>query len=122
MTNVDIIIQLAEHVYNQLSYSKYKEGVFEKALVIELRMKYRDVRQQYHVPIYYIDTVGNNHLLTNLIPDIYIDESIIIELKSIKKLDDKCRDQLKHYMKLLNSDKGYLINFGNKDKLEYEIY
>lgn len=43
--------------------------------------------------------------------DILVDEKIIIEIKSVKELDDVHKKQLLTYLKLSGIELGFLVNF-----------
>lgn len=43
--------------------------------------------------------------------DIVIDDKIVLELKSVKRIDDIHKAQLMTYLKLFHADLGLLINF-----------
>lgn len=61
-----------------------------------LKIKYKNVL----VNTYYIDLVYDN---------------IPIEIKTINKITEKEKCQIKNYIRYLNSEKGYLVNFGYKE-------
>jgi GxxExxY protein len=45
-----------------------------------------------------------------------------VELKSVSKLNEICRIQTQNYMKLLNLDEGFLINFPDKNSpIEFQM-
>ena len=55
------------------------------------------------------------------IPDFICYDSIIVELKAVRELDDMHRSQAFNYAKVANMQLALLINFG-ADKLEYERF
>ncbi|EKE07455.1 MAG: hypothetical protein ACD_18C00082G0003 [uncultured bacterium] len=90
----------------------FKESVVENALKIELEELGFKVESQKRFPIYY-----KNQKVGIYIPDIIIDNKILIELKSkefVTKGDEKT---FWHYLKATNYKLGLLINFG-PEKLE----
>ena len=59
------------------------------------------------IPIYYDD----QKLETRLRCDLFVNNSIVVELKSVKQFEPIFDAQLYSYMKLLKAPKGILINF-----------
>ena len=83
------------------------EGVYEKCLKYELTEKGFDVSQQVQVPIVY----GKMVLETELRIALLVNDSIIVELKTVEKLLPVHEAQLLTYMRLLSKPQGLLINF-----------
>ena len=57
----------------------------------------------------------------NYIADIVVDNTIIIECKAVKELNNNMKAQLLNYLKISGLPVGYLINFRN-NMLEKERY
>ncbi|MCK5475337.1 MAG: GxxExxY protein [Candidatus Pacebacteria bacterium] len=90
----------------------FKEIIINKALVSELKHKGLNIENQKRINI-----MHRGEKIGTYIPDIIVDEKILIELKVkpfITKEDDK---QFWRYLKASNYKLGFLINFGSK-KLE----
>lgn len=51
--------------------------------------------------------------------EVYNDK-IIVEIKSVSTLNDVLRCQVHNYLKATSLRLGLLVNFGNKERLEYE--
>ena len=105
------IIGCAYKVYNTMGYG-FLESVYEKCLLIELRKA--GLKSEYQKPIivnYEGEVVGN------FIADIFVEESIILELKSVKNLAKAHEVQLVNYLVATEKNVGLLINFG-EDKVE----
>ena len=83
------------------------EGVYEKCLKYELAEKGFYVSQQVQVPIAY----GKMVLETELRIDLLVNDSIIVELKTVERLLPVHEAQLLTYMRLLSKPQGILINF-----------
>ena len=83
------------------------EGVYEKCLKHELEKNGFLVKQQLFVPVYYDDLLIN----TDLKLDLFVNDLIVIELKTVETLLPVHEAQLLTYMKLLKSPQGLLINF-----------
>ncbi len=105
------IIGCAYKVYNTMGYG-FLESVYEKCLLIELRKA--GLKSEYQKPIivnYEGEVVGN------FIADIFVEDSIILELKSVKNIAKAYEVQLVNYLVATETNVGLLINFG-EDKVE----
>ncbi len=83
------------------------ESVYEKALAYELKKSGFIVEVQKGIPVMY-DGIS---LDEGFKADIIVNGKIIIELKSVKKIEDIHLKQLLTYLKLANIKLGLLINF-----------
>ena len=96
---------MAEEIYQQ----SLEHELFLRAIPFdakkELQVKYKDII-----------------LKKTYIPDLFIEDKIIAELKSVKKLTNEHMAQLLNYMRITGIKTGYLINFGNHKKLEWERF
>ena len=84
-------------VYNTLGPGLL-ESVYEEALCYELQQRGLKVERQQEVPIRYKDT----DLSTPLRLDIIVEDTVIIELKSVQELQDVHYKQLLTYLRLLD--------------------
>ena len=82
-------------VYKQLGPGLL-ESVYEEALVYQLSKDGMKVARQISIPIYYDEI----KLSTNLRLDIIVEDSVIIEIKSVKEIEPVHHKQLLTYMKL----------------------
>ena len=97
-------------VYNALGPGLL-ESVYEKALIHELKLRGLMVSSQVPVEIVYKgETVGADLRL-----DIIVNDTLIIELKSVESLMPVHFKQVRTYMKLLDKPAGLLINFDVSD-------
>lgn len=83
------------------------ETVYETCLTDELKSAGFRVTNQMLVPIKYKGKTLNS----NLILDILVEDTIIVELKTVEKILPVHKAQLHTYLKLTNKPKGLLINF-----------
>lgn len=83
------------------------ESVYQKCLIHELKSKVFKVMQQVKVPLFYKDL----NLEVKLKADIIVNESVIIELKTVDCLLPVHEAQLLTYMRLLKIPQGLLMNF-----------
>ncbi|HBB38595.1 MAG: hypothetical protein UV82_C0017G0023 [Candidatus Magasanikbacteria bacterium GW2011_GWD2_43_18] len=90
----------------------FKESIVEKALVIELKELGFGVESQKRFPIFY---KGNK--VGVYVPDIIVDNKILIELKSKEFITKGDQKTFWHYLKATDYKLGLLINFG-PEKLE----
>lgn len=83
------------------------ETVYETCLIDELITAGLSVKSQMLVPIKYKKKILNS----NLILDILVEDTIIVELKTVEAILPVHKAQLHTYLKLTNKPKGLLINF-----------
>ena len=93
-------------VYNELGPGLL-ESVYEEALVFELKERGLKVERQVEVPILY----KGNELKTPLRLDLLIENTIIVELKSVEDMKPVFAKQLLTYLRLLDKSVGLLVNF-----------
>ena len=87
------------------------ESVYQKALKHELELRGHNVHSECTIPIIYKDKV----LDTSLRLDLIVDGKVIIELKSVEDILPVHFKQLRTYLRLMNLNQGWLINFGEDD-------
>ena len=104
------IIGCAMEVYNTLGPGLL-EAAYEKALIQELELNGLSVASQVPVEMNY---KGVN-LEEGLRLDLLVEDSIIIELKSVEELKPVHYKQLLTYLKLMDKRIGLLINFNVYD-------
>ena len=106
----------AMRVHNKFSWGLL-ESAYEAALVYLLKQKGHKVERQVYLPIYWDDV----QLDQTYRIDIIVDDTIILELKSVAHVDLPHRKQLWNYMQLTKQPYGMLINFGG-ERLYSEWY
>lgn len=97
-------------VYNELGPGVL-ESVYEEALVYELEERGLSVERQLEVPIMYKGV----RLKTELRLDLLVEGQVIVELKSVKELQDVFFKQTLTYCKLLDKRLGILVNFNTSN-------
>ena len=97
-------------VYNELGPGLL-ESVYEEALAFELKERGLKVERQVEVPIQY----KGNELKTPLRLDLLIENTIIVELKSVEEMKPVFAKQLLTYLKLLDKRVGLLVNFNSSN-------
>jgi GxxExxY protein len=100
------IIGAAYKVYNQLGFG-FLESVYKKALVIQLTKNDLAVQEEMPLKVYYDD-----HEVGSFYVDLFVENEVIVELKSVRNLAKEHEVQLVNYLSALKKDIGLLINFG----------
>jgi GxxExxY protein len=123
MENIDDLIKkiigIAFTVHNNLG-SGFLEKIYEKAMLIELRKANIFGESQYPIPVFYDDEqIGDYYA------DLFIENRLIIELKSVENLASSHEKQLVNYLTATQIDDGLLINFGTSSvqvKRKFRVY
>lgn len=84
------------------------ESVYEVALCHDLEKRGLLINRQVAIPIQY----GGINFDEGFRADIIVEEKVILELKSIEKVNNAHKKQLLTYLKLAECKLGYLLNFG----------
>jgi GxxExxY protein len=100
------IIGCAYRVYNKMGFG-YLESVYEKCMLIELRKAGFDIESQKPIRIQY-----EGEVVGDFIADILVNDTVILELKSVRKLVEAHEVQLVNYLVATGKPVGLLINFG----------
>ncbi|MDQ0065384.1 GxxExxY protein [Chryseobacterium lathyri] len=101
------------NVYNKLGPGLL-EIVYQKILIYELLENGLDVKSEVAIPIIY----DGKEFDFSFRIDILVEDKVILELKSVKNLDDIHFKQLTTYLKLSNKRLGLLINFNTTNILD----
>jgi GxxExxY protein len=101
------IIGKAFKVSNTLG-TGFLEKVYENALAIELRKSGFLVNQQFPIYVHY-----QGEIVGEYFADLYVEKTVIIELKTVKTLDDIHLAQVLNYLKGTRNSIALLINFGS---------
>ena len=86
--------------------SGHSERVYHNAFEVSLRELNIPYESERHVPIYY-----KHHVVGTARADIIVRRSTVLELKTVKSLNDTMIAQAKKYLTQLNLTSAYLINF-----------
>ncbi|MBP6431218.1 MAG: GxxExxY protein [Ferruginibacter sp.] len=92
------------------------ESVYEAALIYELNILGLQVMSQVGIPVNY----NGVFLELGFRADIIVENTIIIEIKSIDVLHDVHKKQLLTYLKLSSKKLGILVNFNVTSLVEKE--
>ena len=94
------------------------ESVYQKAMMIELDNECLSAEEEIPINVIYDGT----NLGMGFRIDILVENSIILELKSVAQLEKVHFKQLQTYLKLANKHIGYLINFNAESlRIGHEI-
>ena len=120
MTENDISYQIRGAIYEvyKVLGPGLLESVYEEALTYELQKRGLKVERQREVPIQY----DGQLLGTSLRLDMLVEDKVIIELKSVKELQDVFFKQTLTYLRLTNLHLGILVNFNVNDILDNAIH
>jgi len=110
------IIGCAMNVSNNLGFG-FLEAVYQEALEIEFSDLKLPFESQKKIRISY----KNKFLKKEYIADFLCYNTIIIEIKAIKRISEIEEAQLLNYLKATGFPLGLIINFGNS-KLEWKRY
>ena len=100
------IIGAAYKVYNALGFG-FLEIVYKKAMIIELSKDNLKVEPEKPLNVYY-----DNQIVGEFYIDLFVEETVVVELKSVENLTKAHEVQLVNYLNGLKKDIGLLINFG----------
>ena len=102
------IIGCAYHVYNKIGFG-FLESVYEKCLLIELIKSGLKAESQKPITVFY-----ENEIVGEFVADIIVNNSIILELKSAKRIVKAHEVQLVNYLVATGKLVGLIINFGER--------
>ena len=131
----ETIIGCAYRVYNKMGFG-FLESVYQKCLLIELRKTGLNTKSEKPITVYY-----DNEIVGEFITDIIVNDAIILELKSVRRIikAHACRSdaqiplsgpreihvndskayftgevQLVNYLVATGEPVGLILNFGEK--------
>lgn len=100
------IIGAAYRVFNKLGFG-FLESVYKKGMIIELSKESLKVEEEKGIKVHYDDhVIGDFHV------DLFVENEIVMELKSVEHLSKAHEVQLVNYLNAIKKDIGLLINFG----------
>ena len=100
------IINCVYRVSNTLG-SGFLEKVYENALAIELRKNGLRVEQQHSIKVFY-----NDNLVGDFVADLLVEDSVIVEMKAARTLDEVHSAQCMNYLKATGLKVCLLVIFG----------
>ncbi len=103
----ETIIGCAYRVYNKMGFG-FLESVYEKCLLIELSNSGLTAESQKPITVYY-----HGIIVGNFIADIIVNDTIILELKSVRKIIKAHEVQLVNYLIATGKPVGLILNFSD---------
>jgi len=100
------IIGCAYRVYNEMGFG-FLESVYEKCLLIELQKAGLNAESQEPITVTY-----HGQVVGDFVADIIVDDNVIVELKSVRRIISAHEVQLVNYLVATGKPVGLLINFG----------
>ena len=91
----------------------FSERVYENAMRVELTLQQIKVRKQVVIQVYY-----EGEVVGEFVPDLWIEERILVELKAVLALQKDHEVQLVNYLTATKVDTGLLINFGSSVEIK----
>jgi len=91
----------------------FKESVYHNALAEELRQNNINIISQKRINIF-----CRNKKVGVYVPDLIIDDAIVVEIKCKPRLTIEDVRQFWHYLKGSEYKVGYLVNFGHSGRVE----
>ena len=107
------IIGAAMEVLNELNPG-LDEKLYERALMIELKHRGHTISVQRSFPVSY-----RGELIGNLIPDLIVDDAVIVDAKVVACFTETHTAQMIGYLNIAGLDLALLINFKNA-RLEWK--
>jgi GxxExxY protein len=106
INDVTYAINGAVFEVNRVLGPGFLEKVYENALLVELRI--RGLKAESQVPI---KVLYKENAVGEYIADILVEEKVIVELKTVEKLNKIHEAQLLNYLKATGIQVGLLVNF-----------
>ena len=99
------IIACAYTVYNRMGYG-YLESVYERCMLIELADAGLNTESQKSLKVLY-----KGQVVGDFVADIIVNDTVIVELKSVSKIVKAHEIQLVNYLVSTNKPVGLILNF-----------
>jgi len=100
-----MIIGIAMEVLNELKPG-LDEKLYERAMIIELNRRGHAVAVQTSFPVFY-----RAELIGNLVPDLIVDNAVIVDPKVVSAFTDTPVAQMIGYLNITGLDLAILLNF-----------
>ena len=107
------VVGCAMRVLNELG-NGLREKTYERALCVELRYQGISFQQQHSYPVMY-----RGEHIDDYIPDLEVENRLIVEAKTVEKIIDAHIGQLLNYLKITRLDAGIILNF-KQSRLEWK--
>lgn len=84
----------------------FLESIYHNALLVELKNQKLVFETEKEVRIFYKNNEVGFHRL-----DLFIENEIVLELKTVEEISGKYYSQVRSYLKAMNKEIGLLVNF-----------
>ena len=101
------IIGAAFKVHNKMGFG-FREKIYQRAMRVELERLGYQLEEEVYLNIYY----DENIILGKGRADLFVNKTIVIELKTQKEFTKSDEIQLVNYLNAMKVEVGLLINFG----------
>jgi GxxExxY protein len=105
----------AFEVYNDRGYGLGEE-LYQECLEIELELRGIAFQAKSEIKCFY----KGRELKKRYIPDLFVFDVLVVELKSVSELAPEHEAQLMNYLRITRQPVGYLVNFGHRGTLEWK--
>jgi GxxExxY protein len=102
-----VIIGIAMEILNELKPG-LDEKIYERAMIIELNRRGHAVSVQRSFPVFY-----RAELIGNLVPDLIVDDAIIVDPKVVSCFTETHVAQMIGYLNVTQLELALLLNFKN---------
>jgi len=100
----ETIIGCAYRVYNKMGFG-FLESIYQKCLIIELKKAGLDTESEKPISVYY-----DNEIIGDFIADIIVNDTIILEPKSVKRIIKTHEVQLVNYLVVTGKHVSLILN------------
>ena len=107
----------AFEVHNVQGYGMAEE-IYQECLEIELELRGIPFKAKQELRCFY----KGRELKRRYVPDLFIFDALVVELKAVTQLLPEHEAQLINYMRITKQPVGYLINYGSKGGLEWKRF
>ena len=111
-TLTERIIECIIQVHQSLG-SGFLESIYQNALMIELKSQQLNTETEKEVPVIYRGHLVGRHRL-----DLIVEETVIVELKTVEELSRAHYAQVRSYLKATGLKTALLVNF-SKAKADF---
>jgi GxxExxY protein len=111
------LMAAAFEVYNEHGHGLAEE-IYQESLEIELSLRGVPFGSKQELACHY----KGRELKKRYVPDLFVFNGLIVELKSVSDLAPEHESQVINYMRITKQPVGYLINFGHNGTLEWKRF